>query len=439
MVDLPDLRPARVQGMTLNIEWALLAPLTGLLPSAYIIQSLSCLVSTSTNRLRSSPSPSQPFPKMADRLSSSTRRRTQRCSSPNSTCITPPASPPPALPLSPTSTAEYWDHALEKHLKERRTRRASKSSSRNSRHHNRAALDMISSHEEEDLTVPSSASSFDFGFPERDRADSAHETEGVVESVKSKDVRRQTSSQTLRVFPANNKRASGRRREGQTLASPAPLSPTQRPKTSADKSSSSSPQRRKCPPRPPRPDDDILFIPSLCSAAQSSASRSNRSSASRSRRFTESIPENAIAESSTPPRSSHSSPSITVSASAAPRSFPSSYTSPSSADPSPPMTPVHTAHFALHQTVSVWDSDDSDDEGLLRYVRRTLHASKSSMSGRTSSERQKSRERANTNATHSEKSSDDDVSGSDAKTRSSRRRRRRSTMREAVIRVFGCA
>ncbi|KAK8234220.1 hypothetical protein HDK77DRAFT_484447 [Phyllosticta capitalensis] len=413
MVDLPDLRPARVQGMTLNIESVgPLGPLDW--PAALRIYHPEPIVPCFDIN--------QPPPFLTITLSTISEN----------------------VLVDKKTTAEYWDHALENHLKERRTRRASKSSSRNSRHHNRAALDMISSHEEEDLAVPSSASSFDFGFPERDRADSAHETEGVVESVKSKDVRRQTSSQTLRVFPANNKRASGRRREGQTLASPAPLSPTQRPKTSADKSSSSSsPQRRKCPPRPPRPDDDILFIPSLCSAAQSSASRSNRSSASRSRRFTESIPENAIAESSTPPRSSHSSPSITVSASAAPRSFPSSYTSPSSADPSPPMTPVHTAHFALHQTVSVWDSDDSDDdsddEGLLRYVRRTLHASKSSMSGRTSSERQKSRERANTNATHSEKSSDDDVSGSDAKTRSSRRRRRRSTMREAVIRVFGCA
>ncbi|KAK8151814.1 hypothetical protein IWX90DRAFT_419322 [Phyllosticta citrichinensis] len=350
--------------------------------------------------------------------SHSTRIRTQRCTTPESDRFT-----SPALPLSPTSTAEYWDHALEKHLKERRTRRASKSS-RHSRH-NRAALDMISSQGEDDFPVPkqdsSPQSSFDFGFPERDRADSAHETEGVVESLKCpQEVRRQTRSQTLHVFPPTNKRASGRRREGQTLASPAPLSPT-RPKTS------SSPQQRKCPPRPPRP-DEILFIPSLCHAAQSSANRSNRSSASR-RRCTESIPENAIAEAQdiTPPRSSHSTPSFTVSA--APKS---------PSELSPPMTLVHNASFALHQTVSVWDSDDSDDEedaGLLHYVRRTLHARKSSMSGRTSSDREKmekSRERAASERSKSSSDEDQDVK------LSSRRRRRRSTMREAVIRVFGC-
>ncbi|KAK7543352.1 hypothetical protein IWX49DRAFT_409700 [Phyllosticta citricarpa] len=362
---------------------------------------------------------------MADTPSHSTRRHTQRCTSPDSDRITPPASPTPALPLSPTSTAEYWDHALEKHLKERRTKRASKSS-RHSRQ-NRAALEIISSQGEDDPPMPKpdscSQSSFNFGFPERDRADSAHETEGVVESLKcSQEVQKQKISQTLHVFPPTNKRASGRRREGQTLASPAPLSPT-RPKTS-----SSSPQRRKCPPRPPRP-DEILFIPSLCQAAQSSADRSNRSSASR-RRCTESIPENSIAEAQdvTPPRSSHSTPSPSFTASAAARSF---------SEPSPPMTPVHNASFALHQTVSVWDSDDSDDEedaGLMHYVRRTLHASKSSMSGRTSSDREKREKSRESAASERSKSSDDDQ---DSKLRE-RRRRRRSTMREAVIRVFGC-
>ncbi|KAK7513221.1 uncharacterized protein IWZ02DRAFT_75442 [Phyllosticta citriasiana] len=359
---------------------------------------------------------------MADTLSHPTRRHTQRCTSPDSDRITPPASPTPALPLSPTSTAEYWDHALEKHLRERRTKRASKSS-RHSRQ-NRAALEMISSQGEDDPPTPKpdscSQSSFNFGFPERDRADSAHETEGVVESLKCpQEVQKEKSSQTLHVFPPTNKRASGRRREGQTLASPALLSPT-RPKTS------SSSQRRKCPPRPPRP-DEILFIPSLCQAAQSSADRSNRSSSSR-RRCTESIPENSIAEAQdvTPPRSSHSTPSFT--ASAAPKSF---------SEPSPPMTPVHNASFALHQTVSVWDSDDSDDEedaGLMHYVRRTLHASKSSMSGRTSSDREKREKSRESAASERSKSSDDDQ---DSKLRE-RRRRRRSTMREAVIRVFGC-
>ncbi|EKG11867.1 hypothetical protein MPH_11004 [Macrophomina phaseolina MS6] len=336
-------------------------------------------------------------------------------------------------PASPERTAEYWDRCVEKLEEKRRLRRAAAENSPEGkpltpRQTNRMVLDIISSYSDDSSYLAPGTSlhnhpSFDFGFHhERDRADSAHDIETIAQALElfPKPLSTTKSKHNHSSRPTSSIKVQGLRKEGQTLASPVPA------KTSPkQQGSESSKKPRKCPPRPPRP-EETFFIGLPLTPSPHPNRVVPKPTAQQERRSVAPPNVKVVRSDTTPPFSCKSTPVL-----------PNLEPQPpiQCVESTPPTTPVRDASFALQQQlISVWEDDDDDDEdkkGLMEYVRRTLHASKTSFSAdreKDAKERERGKERR--------KGSMDSTSSSEK--RPSGDRRRRSTVRQAMVRVFRC-
>lgn len=337
-------------------------------------------------------------------------------------------------PASPERTAEYWDRCVEKLEERRRLRQAAAQNSPEGkpltpRQTNRMVLDIISSYSDDSDLAPGASpqnpASFDFGFHhEHDRADSAHDIETMAQALelfpqplatkKSKHNSNSRSTSSIKI--------QGLRKEGQTLASPVPARTS--PKQHAAEPTKTP---RKCPPRPPRPEEAFFIgLPITPSPHPNHVVR--KPVVQQERRSAAPSNIKIIHTDHTPPFSCRSTPALPNLEPQPPIQF---------LEPTPPTTPVRDASFALQQQlISVWEDDDDDEEdktGLMEYVRRTLHASKTSFSAdRDRDPKEKERERGK----ERRKESMDSTHSSDK--RPTGGRRRRSTVRQAMVRVFRC-